>query len=141
MPDAESRFRIGWPLARNTVPLSLYTGKRTAPGLIDFAQALGTFLVVVAGGADAHFTTPAGSEWGWRADGTFVNNLPGLQAVPILGSPTNSTRSIPILLPVAGGIPAIDIHMRDTNANVFHVDDTLPPGSTRPRSYRLHVVP
>ena len=88
-----------------------------------------------------HFTTPAGSEWGWRADGTFVNNLPGLQAVPILGSPTNSTRSIPILLPVAGGIPAIDIHMRDTNANVFHVDDTLPPGSTRPRSYRLHVVP
>ena len=104
-----------------TVPGRLYTDTRTAPGLIDFAQALGTFLVVVAGDADAHFTTPGGKEWGWRADGTFVNNMPGLRATPILGSPTNSTRSIPILLPISNGIPAIDIHMRGSNANIFHV--------------------
>ena len=104
-----------------TVPRRLYTDTRTAPGLIDFAQALGTFLVVVAGDADAHFTTPAGREWGWRKDGTFVNNLPGLKAIPILGTPTNLTRSIPVLLPISNGIPAIDIHMRGSNANVFHV--------------------
>ncbi len=104
-----------------TVPSRLYTGTRTAPGLIDFAQALGTFLVVVAGDADAHFTAPGGREWGWRKDGTFVNNLPGLRAFPILGSPTNLTRSIPVLLPMSNGIPAIDIHMRGSNANVFHV--------------------
>jgi Concanavalin A-like lectin/glucanases superfamily len=112
----------GWTgTALFTVPLSLYTGERTAPGLIDFAQALATFLVVVAGGADAHFTTPTGNEWGWRQDGTFVNNLPGLQAVPILGSPTNSTHSIPIFLPHSNGIPSIDMQMRDTNASIFHV--------------------
>jgi len=104
-----------------TVPSRLYTGTRTAPGLIDFAQALGTFLVVVAGDADAHFTAPGGKEWGWRADGTFVNNMPGVRAIPILGSPTNLTRGIPVLLPISNGIPAIDIHMRGSNANVFHV--------------------
>jgi hypothetical protein len=111
----------GWTgTALFTVPLSLYTGERTAPGLIDFAQALATFLVVVAGGADAHFTAPGGTEWGWRADGTFVNNMPGLKAVPILGSPTNSTHSIPIFLPHSNGIPSIDMLMRDTNASIFH---------------------
>jgi hypothetical protein len=104
-----------------TIPSRLYTDTRTAPGFIDFAQALGSFLVVVAGGADAHFTASGGREWGWRQDGTFVNNLPGLKAIPILGTPTNRTRSIPILLPISNGIPAIDIHMRGTNANVFHV--------------------
>jgi hypothetical protein len=104
-----------------TVPGHLYTGTRTAPGLIDLAVALATFLVVVAGDADAHFTTPTGNEWGWRADGTFVNNLPGLQATPILGSSTNSTRGIPVFLPISNGVPAIDIHMRGTNANLFHV--------------------
>jgi hypothetical protein len=113
---------LGWAgTGLFSVPVSLYTGERTAPGLVDFATALATFLVVVAGGADAHFTTPAGNEWGWREDGTFVNNLPGLQAVPILGSPTNSTRSIPVFLPISNGIPDIDIQMRDTNANIFHV--------------------
>ncbi len=112
----------GWTgTALFTVPRRLYTDTRTAPGLYDFALALGTFLVVVAGDADAHFTAPAGREWGWRQDGTFVNNLPGLKAIPILGTPTNRTRSIPILLPISNGIPAIDIHMRGSNANVFHV--------------------
>ncbi len=103
-----------------TVPLRYYTGERTAPGLIDFAQALATFLVVVAGGADAHLTH-SNAEWGWRADGTFVNNMPGLKAVPILGSPTNSTHSIPLFVPHSNGIPTIDIQMRDTNAHLFHV--------------------
>lgn len=104
-----------------TVPGRLYTDTRTAPGLIDFAQALGTFLVVVAGDADAHFTTPSGQEWGWRENGAFVNSLPGVRAFPILGSPTNRTRGIPILLPISNGVPAINIHMRGSNANVFHV--------------------
>jgi hypothetical protein len=103
------------------VPSRLYNDERTAPGLIDFAVALATFLVVVAGDADAHFTTPTGQEWGWREDGTFVNNLPGLRAIPQLGSPTNHTRSIPILLPMSNNIPAIDVHMRGTNGNVFHL--------------------
>ncbi len=111
----------GWTgTALFTVPGKLYTDTRTAPGLIDFTQALGTFLMVVAGDADAHLTAPGGREWGWRQDGTFVNNMPGLSAVPILGSPTNRTRGIPLLVPMSNGIPAIDIHMRGTNANAFH---------------------
>lgn len=112
----------GWTgTALFTVPGRLYTGTRTAPGLIDFAQALGTFLMVVAGDADAHLTGAGGREWGWRQDGTFVNNMPGLRAIPILGSPTNHTRGIPLLVPMSNGIPAIDIHMRGSNANAFHV--------------------
>src|SRR5437764_11226410 len=47
--------------------------------------------------------------------------MPGLRAVPILGSPTNSTHSIPLLLAHSNGIPAIDVQMRDTSAHIFHV--------------------
>jgi hypothetical protein len=112
----------GWDgTALFTVPRRLYTDTRTAPGLFDFATALATFIVVVAGGADAHLATPAGGEWGWRGDGTFVNNLPGLKAIPILGSPTNLTRSIPLIVPHSNGIPTINVNTRDTNGHIFHV--------------------
>lgn len=103
-----------------TIPRRLYTDRRTAPGLYDFATALGTFLVVVAGGADAHLSAPTGQEWGWRADGTFVHSLPGVRAVPMLGSPTNRTRSIPLLFPASNSIPEITVHQRGTNAHLFH---------------------
>ena len=104
-----------------TVPGHLYTGKRTAPGLTDIAQLIGGILVVIAGGADAHLTAPGGREWGWRADETFVNNLPGLRAVPIFGSSTNRTRSIPLLLPLTNELPVINVQTRDTNGHIFHV--------------------
>ncbi len=114
--------RLGWDgTALFTVPSRLYTETRTAPGLIDFATALATFLVVVAGDADAHLTTPTGGEWGWRADGSFANNLPGLRAIPVLGSPTNITHSIPLILPLSNSLPTVNIHTRDTNGHVFHV--------------------
>ncbi len=104
-----------------TVPSHLYTGKRTAPGLTEIPQLLGSLVLVIAGGADARLTAPGGREWGWREDGTFVNNLPGLRAVPILGSSTNRTRGIPLVLPLTNGLPDITMHTRDTNAHIFHV--------------------
>jgi hypothetical protein len=113
---------LGWDgTALFTIPRRLYTDRRTAPGVIDIAEGALTFLLIaVAGGADAHLTTPTGGEWGWRADGSFVNHLPGLRAAPILGSPTNSTRSIPLLVPHSNSIPTINIHTRDTNGHIFH---------------------
>lgn len=113
---------LGWDgTALFTVPRRLYTDTHTAPGLVDLAQGVLEFLfLAVAGSADAHLTTPTGGEWGWRADGSFVNNLPGLRAVPILGSPANFTRSIPLLVPHSNSIPTINIHTRDTNGFIFH---------------------
>ncbi len=104
-----------------TVPSHLYTDDRTAPGLFDLSELLGNLIVIVAGDADAYLTTPGGNEWGWRADGSFVSNMPGVRSVPILGSPDNLTRSVPIFVPISNGIPDINIQMRGTNENIFHV--------------------
>lgn len=105
-----------------TVPLSIYNGEHHAPGVDDILLGLANLLVIVAGDADARITEP-GHEWGWRADGTFVNNFPGVQFIPALGSTKNQTRSVPVIISnfVAHSNIVITANVRDTNANIFHV--------------------
>ncbi len=104
-----------------TVPLSIYNGEHHAPGLDDIILGLANLLVIVAGDADARITEP-GHEWGWRADGTFVNNFPGVQFIPALGSTVNQTRSVPVIVTnfVAHSNMVITANVRDTNGNIFH---------------------
>jgi hypothetical protein len=110
------------------IPVEVYNGSRTAPITLvrgasltdpDPAAVL-QLLMFVAGGADAHYTSPCG-EWGWRADGSFVDNLPGLRAIVPLGSSTTTTRSIPVFLSVTNPVPTVSLNVRDTNAHLFHV--------------------
>lgn len=98
------------------VPVSIFNGDRHAPGL----ETIEKFIVLlVVGSADAHYGS-SGGEWGWRQDGTFVNTLPGVRPVTPLGSPDNSTRSVPVFLPHSNAIPSISMNVRDTNAYLFH---------------------
>lgn len=109
-----------------TTPLGIYNSERHMPGLDDIVAAVAVLLVVIAGDADAHYTSDDG-EWGWRADGTFVDDLPGLRAIPPVGSPHNQTRSVPVFLPLSNAVPNINVNVRDTNAYIFHagVNGTL----------------
>jgi hypothetical protein len=108
-----------------TVPLSVYNGQHHMLGLDDLLVDLAVLMLVVAGDADAHYTAPGG-EWGWRPDGTFVDNLPGLRAVTPIGSPYNYTRSVPVFLAHSNNValsnllPTININVRGSNSHVFH---------------------
>jgi hypothetical protein len=108
-----------------TIPLSVYNNDRHMPGLDDIATYVAVLILVVAGDADAHYSTPQG-EWGWRPDGTFVDNLPGLAAISPIGSPDNMTRSVPVFLSlsnqvfISNSLPMVHMNVRSSNRHVFH---------------------
>jgi hypothetical protein len=108
-----------------TTPMSVYNGERSMPGIRDIATYIAVLILVVAGDADAHYATPAG-EWGWRADGTFVDNLPGLSAISPVGSRNNQTRSVPVflslsnLVSLSNALPTVNVNVRGSNSHVFH---------------------
>lgn len=112
------------------IPVEVYNGRRTAPiallGVLGPAFELPQLLMFVAGGADAHYSSPQG-EWGWRADGSFVDNLPGLRAMVPLGSNTNRTRSIPVFLSHSNTLVhsniLVELNVRAGRPSLFHVSD------------------
>jgi hypothetical protein len=109
-----------------TIPLSIYNGQHHMVGIDDLLVDLAVLMLVVAGDADAHYTTPSGGEWGWRTDGTFVDNLPGLAAITPIGSPYNYTRSVPVFLSLSNRVsisnllPTVNVNIRGSNSHVFH---------------------
>lgn len=95
-------------------PLSHWLQGRTAPifGTADFLYK------VVVGSADALVTTTDGKRWGWLADGTFVNEIPG----SITATPTDGPydgRSVPLLLPASEVDPRIQINA-DGGSYILH---------------------
>lgn len=112
------------------IPVEVYNGRRTSPialvGAVGPVFELPQLLMFIAGGSDAHLSSPQG-EWGWRADGSFVDTLPGLRAVVPLGSGTNRTHSIPVFFQPndASGTTniAINMNMRSSRPSFFHVSD------------------
>jgi hypothetical protein len=100
-----------------TIPVDIWRHGRHGPGLgflLDFV------LLLTFGGADAHYTTDAGGEWGWREDGTFVDALPGaVSSPPLEGTPLSPTRDIPLLLPAVDPPPHVQINARGGDF-VFH---------------------
>jgi len=115
------------------IPVEIYNGRRTSPhvllnpllpgGIFELPQLMMMFM---AGGADARYSSSQG-EWGWRADGSFVDNFPGLRAVVPLGSSINRTRSIPVFLAHSNNFAhsniTIQMNVRATHSNLFHVSD------------------
>src|SRR5439155_8496687 len=106
------------------IPQEIYNGRRTAPiVLLGDGLALPQLLLFVAGGADARYSSPQG-EWGWRSDGRFIDNFPGLRAVVPLGSSGNSTRSVPVLITHSNTLShsniTIQMNVRGSHSNLFH---------------------
>ncbi len=119
-----------------SLPLSLFTGERSAPGL---EEALIFILVLVLGDADGHYTTEDGGEWGWREDGTFVDAMPGVMSLSPLGPRDTPTRNVPLAIPVNQPWPLTRINNRGGNY-YFHAAQggtllqvevkNAPPGGT-----------
>jgi len=91
-----------------SIPISVFTGSHTAPGLLTLAQVLH---VLVFGDADSNVTSPDG-EWGWRQDGTLVDNLPGARSITPTGGPNTSTRAVSLFLPMANPAPTVNSNVR-----------------------------
>ncbi len=96
-----------------TFPLSLYTGSHSAPGIEEALLWIGLFIF---GDADGHYTSAAdGTEWGWRQDGTFVENMPGAFAVNPVSGGAPGTRMIPLIIPDGMTVPDAEINVRGPN--------------------------
>ncbi len=87
-----------------TIPLDIWRHGRTAPISLD-----GLFNIVL-GAADGHYTTDNGGEWGWRADGAFVNTMPSAVAIPPLGPAITDTHTVPLFIPRAMHAPTVTIN-------------------------------
>jgi len=91
-----------------SIPIGVFTGSHTAPGLLTLAEVIH---VLVFGDADSNVTSPDG-EWGWRQDGTLVDNLPGARSITPTGGPNSSTRAVSLFLPVANPAPTVNSNVR-----------------------------
>ncbi|MBL8879699.1 MAG: hypothetical protein JNG88_11320 [Phycisphaerales bacterium] len=99
-----------------TYPYQLFVGERDAPGLVD---ALSWMLMAVFGDADVQQRGAGGAEWGWRPDGTFVDNMPGLLALNPLGPSGAPTRQVPVVIPNHLAMPQTRINARGSHY-LFH---------------------
>ncbi|MBL8877502.1 MAG: hypothetical protein JNG88_00155 [Phycisphaerales bacterium] len=88
---------------------TLYSGARSAPGIEQALLWMGLFVF-----GDAYPRVEligTGHEWGWRPDGTFVDNMPGALALSPMGPSESSSRSVPLILPNdIDGAPRIEIN-------------------------------
>lgn len=98
------------------VPLSLWYGERTAPGLLTALEAV---VVLVFGDADALYTGADGGQWGWLPDGTLIDNLNGAKSISPLGGGDTSTRNVMLALPTTNPPPTVQINVR-SNHYFFH---------------------
>lgn len=64
-----------------TMPLGIWRGERTIPGLFD---ALRFGLIAIFGAATPHYRTADGMILGEQSDGTFVEAVPGARVIPSL---------------------------------------------------------
>jgi hypothetical protein len=97
-----------WGHGIYSIPISIFRNSRTAPGLLTLALVIH---VLVFGNADSNVTSPDG-EWGWRQDGTLVDNLPGARSITPTGGPNTSTRAVSLFLPIANSAPTINSNVR-----------------------------
>lgn len=101
-----------------TMPYSLFSGQRSAPGLRDIETWMVMF---VFGDADSLVQIQGGSaEWGWRSNGQFVDNIPGALALNPLGPSDNPSRHVPLIIPSnIAGTPRVQINAHGGHY-VFH---------------------
>jgi hypothetical protein len=91
-----------------SIPIGIFTMPHTAPGLLTLALVIH---VLVFGDADSHVTSPDG-EWGWRQDGTLVDNLRGARSITPTGGPNTRTRAVSLFLPMENAAPTVNSNVR-----------------------------
>jgi hypothetical protein len=101
------------------IPISVFHRFSCSHSMPGAGQALEFIDQVVFGGADGYYTDGAGGEWGWRADGTWVDHLPGARSFTPVGGRNTSTRSVMLFVPVTNPPPAVQINVR-SNHYTFH---------------------
>lgn len=94
------------------IPLSIWYGERTAPGVLTALEAI---VVLVVGAADALYSGADGGQWGWQPDGTFVDNLKGAKSITPLGGENTTTRSVMLALPATNPPPNVRINARGSH--------------------------
>jgi hypothetical protein len=98
------------------IPLSIWQGERTAPGLLTALEAM---VAIVFGDADGHYSDAQGHQWGWRPDGTFVDDLPGARAIVPTGGGLTFSRNLMLTVPVTNEPPKVSVNVRGSRY-VFH---------------------
>lgn len=89
------------------IPLSVWQNRRTMP--LDLA---GIVTTAIFGDADGLYTAPGGGQWGFAADGTPVETIPGAVSLSPLAQPGAGTRTAAVALPLAAGAPDAQIVTR-----------------------------
>ena len=97
-------------------PIDIWSRPRTLPGL---SQAWDALVLFCTGSADGEYSTPEGKySWGWKADGSFVDSLPGTLAVNPFNPAAEASHDVLGLVPTK--YPALNVtaHVR-TNGDYF----------------------
>ena len=96
-----------------TIPLNVWKRERTAPGL---ATALDLLGLLVFGESEALITTSGTNQWGFRNDGTFVDEIVGAKAIVPRGAETgNDYRTAAVYVPATNATPEIEILAKGPN--------------------------
>jgi hypothetical protein len=72
-------------------------------------------VVLVFGDADALYTGTDGGQWGWRPDGTLIDNLKGAKSISPLGTTGLSNRKVMLALPITNPPPLVQINVRGSH--------------------------
>lgn len=104
-----------------TYPIEIWARPRHMPGL---GEGLRYVLAGIFGSSQALFHTADG-RWGYEADGSFVETLPGAVDLSPANAIGDSTQSLPLYLPLDGPVPTVDVRMGDDPATLFAIQDGL----------------
>ncbi len=106
-------------------PIEIWEGGRNLLGLSDLQSLIGgsviDFLYMVAVGSGAmNVSNDAGDRWGWEADGSFSDELPGAVSIAPLGPQQVDARAMPLLLAMDQPEPTVTIHADGDGPYTFH---------------------
>ncbi len=106
-------------------PIEIWEEGRNLLGLSDLQARFGgnviDFLYMVAVGSGAmNVSNDAGDRWGWEADGSFSDALPGAVSIAPLGPQQVDARAMPLLLAMDQPEPTVTIHADGDGPYTFH---------------------
>ena len=106
-------------------PIEIWEGSRNLLGLSDLQALIGgnviDFLYMVAVGSGAmNVSNDAGGRWGWEADGSFSDEMPGAVSIAPLGPQQVDARAMPLLLAMDQPEPTVTIQADGDGPYTFH---------------------
>lgn len=90
----------------HTYPISLWQNERHMPGISEIKDLV---YMLVFGDTKSLYTTPDGDAFGWRPDGSFVDNFPGAVALTPFAGVITETFSVPMAFTNTVPAPSVEI--------------------------------